>query len=244
MLLSAGAAAAVAAGLSACGSVIDREPDLVAGKEAFIERCGSCHVLNRAGSQGIQGPNLDTAFEQAIDEGIKRSTIEGVVARQIELPNPDPQVDPRTGKDLSAMPADLVTGKLVDDVAAYVASVSSREGEDSGRLASVGGGQAEGTAEAENGKLEIPADPSGQLIYEFADAMAPAGELAISSPNEASVDHNIALEGMGVDEVGPVVNNGGVSDIDVTVEKGEYTFYCSVPGHREQGMEGTLTIEG
>jgi uncharacterized cupredoxin-like copper-binding protein len=57
------------------------------------------------------------------------------------------------------------------------------------------------------------------------------------------VDHNIALEGSGVNEVGPVVNNGGVSTINVDVRAGEYQFFCSVPGHREAGMEGTLTVE-
>jgi uncharacterized cupredoxin-like copper-binding protein len=46
-----------------------------------------------------------------------------------------------------------------------------------------------------------------------------------------------------VNEEGPVVNNGGVSEIEVDVQPGEYTFYCSVPGHREGGMEGTLTVE-
>jgi uncharacterized cupredoxin-like copper-binding protein len=91
--------------------------------------------------------------------------------------------------------------------------------------------------------VTIPADPGGGTFYEFADATAPAGALDVRSPNESSVDHNIAIEGGGVDEVGPVVNNGGVSEIQVDVQAGEYAFYCSVPGHREGGMEGTLTVE-
>ena len=46
-----------------------------------------------------------------------------------------------------------------------------------------------------------------------------------------------------MDEVGPEVAGGGVSEIEVDLQPGEYTFYCSVPGHREGGMEGTLTVE-
>ena len=88
--------------------------------------------------------------------------------------------------------------------------------------------------------LEIPAAASGALYYVFADAdgAAPA-QLTIESPNESSVDHNIALEGNGVNEEGAVVKDGGVSEIEVDVEPGEYTFFCSVEGHREGGMEGT-----
>jgi plastocyanin len=141
------------------------------------------------------------------------------------------------------MPAAVVTGDDAEDVAAYVASAAGKPGEDTGALAQVGAGQAEGTSEAENGVLEMPADPNGGLFFEFADATAPPGRLKIESVNEASIDHNIALEGNGVNEEGPVVKDGGVSEIDVDVRPGEYTFYCSVEGHREGGMEGTLTVK-
>ena len=140
------------------------------------------------------------------------------------------------------MPAKLVTGDDAEDVAAYVAYATARGGEDTGALAEVGGGP-EGTAEAEGGVLEIPAAESGALYFAFAEATAPAGQLTIESPNDSSVDHNIALEGNGVNEEGPVVKDGGVSDIEVDLEPGEYTFYCSVEGHREGGMEGPLTVE-
>jgi plastocyanin len=237
-----GASIAVAGAIAGCG-VTDPGTDVVNGKELFVERCGACHVLARAGTTGVAGPSLDAAFERAREDGFGESTFEGIVRAQIAGPNRRPSKDPATGEELPVMPADLVTGEDAEDVAAYVATAAGRRGEDTGRLADVGAAQAEGTARAENGVLEIPADPGGSLTYEFADAEAPPGQLSIRSPNESSVDHNIALEGGGVDEVGPVVNNGGVSEIDVDVEAGEYAFYCSVPGHREAGMEGTLTVE-
>ena len=55
--------------------------------------------------------------------------------------------------------------------------------------------------------------------------------------------HNIAVEGNGVSEQGEVVQGGGVSEISFAAKPGTYTFYCSVPGHREGGMEGELTVQ-
>jgi len=236
------AIAAAAAGAGGC-NLADSGTNVVNGKQQFVEKCGSCHVLARAGTRGVVGPNLDSAFQRARADGFGESTFEGLIYAQIDSPNRNPSVDPATKRAQPVMPPDIVTGEDAEDVAAYVASAAGKPGEDSGQLAQVGAGQAEGTAEAENGVLEIPADPNGGVFYEFADATAPAGQLKIESPNEASIDHNIALEGNGVDETGDVVKDGGVSEIDVDLEPGEYQFYCSVEGHRESGMEGTLTVE-
>ena len=46
-----------------------------------------------------------------------------------------------------------------------------------------------------------------------------------------------------MNEEGPVVKDGGVSKVSADVQAGEYTFFCSVPGHREGGMEGKLTVK-
>ncbi len=238
-LLLAGIVAA-AAGAGGC-NLADSGTNQVNGKEQFVAKCSSCHVLARAGATGVVGPNLDQAFQRARKDGFGESTFEGIVHEQILHPNRNPQVDPVTRRR-TQMPAGLVTGEDAEDVAAYVAAVAGKPGEDTGSLAQVGGGP-EGTAEAENGVLQIPATPTGALYFEFADATAPAGQIKVESPNDSSVEHNIALEGNGVNEEGPVVSNGGVSEIDVDLEPGEYTFFCSVEGHREGGMEGKLTVE-
>ncbi len=96
---------------------------------------------------------------------------------------------------------------------------------------------------AKNGKLEMPADPNGQLAYVSKKATAPAGKLEIDSKNAATIPHDIVLEGNGVNEKGPVVKGGGVSKITADLKPGTYTYYCSVPGHREGGMEGKLTVK-
>jgi plastocyanin len=233
------AGASLTAALSACGTdSVPADTDLIAGKQAFVKSCGSCHTLNRAGTKGTQGPNLDEAFRRSFQDGLGRDTVRGVVYQQINHPA-------RLSQDSPAyMPPKLVEGKLARDVSAYVASVASLPGKDAGRLGSaVAAAGAGKPVSAKNGVLLMPADPNGQLAYVTKVATAPEGTLAIESKNASSTPHDIALEGNGVDEKGETVSNGGVSKISATLKPGEYTYYCSVPGHREGGMQGKLTVK-
>jgi uncharacterized cupredoxin-like copper-binding protein len=238
-LLGLAACGVLAGGLSACeNDNIDKNADLTGGKKAFAEKCGACHVLGRADTKGTQGPNLDEAFRQPLRDGFGRDTIRGVVFDQIRHPAKVPKSSP------SYMPPKLVTGKRASDVAAYVASVVSRPGKDTGKLATAV--QAAGAGKpvaAKAGVLSLPADPTGQLAYVTKVATAPAGSLEIDSKNAASIPHDIAIEGNGVDEKGAEVQNGGTSKVKVTLKPGKYQFYCTVAGHREGGMEGTLTVK-
>jgi plastocyanin len=241
----AGAGLAMLAGATGCGG-FSRGDDLIAGKRAFVAKCGSCHTLSRAGTTGVTGPNLDEAFDRAIQDGIKRSTIKGVVHRQIEQPNRRPELNALDLKDRNPgplMPANIVKGGVASDVAAYVAFASAKPGKDAGRLGEVGARKATATTSAKNGTLDIPVDPSGALAYAFASATAPAGALTVDSKNPTGTPHDIAIEGNGVNEHGPVVQNGGTSTFKVTLKPGSYTFYCTVPGHREGGMVGKLTVK-
>jgi plastocyanin len=206
----------------------------VNGKKLFIGKatCGSCHALQRAGTKGNQGPNLDAAFENARQKGFGDSVIEGVVNDQIQIP--------RRG---SIMPADLVSGNDRRDVAAYVASVAGKPGQDTGLLASVGGNQnANKVAVEKAGKLTIPADPSGALAFLFGKATAKPGPVSIDMPNQSPIQHNIAITGP-VSAKGPVVGKGGDSAFQATLKPGTYTFLCDVPGHAAAGMKGTLTVK-
>jgi plastocyanin len=228
--------------LSGCG-VTNGGSNVVNGKQQFVAKCGSCHILARAGTKGVTGPNLDMAFARARQDGFGSTTFEGIVHRQIGQPARRAQVDPVTDKVLPLMPANLVTGEDARDVAAYVADAAAKGGKDAGALAQIGAAQAKGTAKAKGGKLTIPADPGGALAYQFANAESPAGALEVDSPNKSSTDHNIAIEGGGVNEAGQIVKDGGVSKVNVTVKAGKYQFFCTVPGHRQAGMEGTLTVK-
>lgn len=225
--------------LSAGCSLKEKEPDTVAGKKLFVERCGSCHTLSRAETKGTTGPNLDQAFVRALRDGMGRDGVEAAVRNQITHPARLSKKNP------VYMPPNLVEGDSVDDVAAYVADATAKAGKDTGLLADAvkpaGSGK---PAVEQNGELTIPA--TAQLAYETNKATAKPGPVDIKSPNPSGTPHNIALEGPGVtggSAAGKVVSNGGASEIKVTLQKGEYKFFCTVPGHREGGMEGTLTVE-
>ncbi len=147
---------------------------------------------------------------------------------------------PRRG---SIMPANLVTGDNRRDVAAYVASVAGKPGQDTGLLASVGGNQnANKVAVEQGGKLTIPADPSGALAYLFGKATAKAGPITISMPNQSPIQHNISITGP-VSGKGAIVGHGATSSFQVTLKPGTYQFLCDVPGHAAGGMKGTLTVK-
>jgi plastocyanin len=233
--------ALAAATLSGC-SLKNSGTDLANGKEKFVAECGTCHTLARANSKGVTGPNLDEAFARSREDGMPDSTFQGVVERQILNPNINAQIDPQTGKPLPLMPAKLVTGSDARDVAAYVAQSVAEPGKDTGRLAQVGAQEAKGTAKAQNGTLDIPVAAAG-LSYQYKDAEAPAGQITIVSKNPQTQDHNIAIDGNGVDEKGPVVKGGADSKVSLDLKPGTYSFYCSVDGHRQAGMEGKLTVK-
>jgi mono/diheme cytochrome c family protein len=123
-LLATLAIAAAALPLAACGR---DENDLSNGKALFVQECGSCHILGRAGTQGRTGPDLDAAFRTALADGMNRETVQGIVHDQI--------LNPRGN---SAMPAKIFTGENAEDVAAYVGFAAARTGEDEGALAQAG----------------------------------------------------------------------------------------------------------
>jgi len=111
-------ALAVGVALAGCGG----GADTTRGRQLFISRCGTCHVLAQAATSGTQGPNLDAAFADARAAGMDADTIEGIVKFQVENPRPS------TPNPNVSMPADLVSGQDLDDVAAYVGSVAGVPG--------------------------------------------------------------------------------------------------------------------
>jgi len=92
--------------------------------------------------------------------------------------------------------------------------------------------------------VEFEADPSGELAYTTTEASAEAGKVTIDFKNPQSLTHDVAIESSGGEEAGKTELIGeGETSTTVNLKPGQYTFYCSVPGHREAGMEGTLTVK-
>jgi cbb3-type cytochrome c oxidase subunit III len=134
------AALAVVAAVAAagCGSAgtggLSTGGDPEQGKALFKEKCGGCHTLAAAGTNGQVGPNLDAAFGPDRKQGFENSSIQQVVAGQIKFPT----TQPSTGAP--GMPANLVTGGDVDNVAAFVAKCAGNTDDES--CAPPGGGEA------------------------------------------------------------------------------------------------------
>lgn len=107
----------------------------------------------------------------------------------------------------------------------------------------------EGEKEAEGGTagaatVDFEADPSGALSYTSDTAESGAGKVTVNFTNSSPVPHDVAIE----DEAGETVAETEVlaegSDSATTdLKPGEYKFFCTVPGHRQGGMEGTLTVK-
>jgi mono/diheme cytochrome c family protein/plastocyanin len=222
------AIAALAAGalvLSACGR---DNADLVNGKTLFTSRCGSCHTMARAGSKGTQGPNLDAAFVTPRKDGINSNTIRGIAKHQIAYP--------RRG---SIMPANLVKGQDAVDVAAYVGYAAGKPGKDPFEArAPAGGGK---PVVLKGGKGTIAAVDGTQ--FSATKATGTAGPVTLAMPNRSPLVHDIAIKGGGVNKAGKRVPQGGTSTVSAVLKAGSYTFYCTVPGHEQAGMKGTLTIK-
>ena len=128
-LCAALAATALLSAGCGTGGITKGAADKANGKELFVQKCGSCHTLADAGTQGTIGPNLDDAFSGPRRQGFKESSIRNVVHDQILFPVTKPtgfQAGPNGSEQpVQGMPADLVTGDDAKDVAAYVASVAA-----------------------------------------------------------------------------------------------------------------------
>jgi plastocyanin len=118
------------------------------------------------------------------------------------------------------------------------------------------GGESTGGAAAESGKSEsggsaggsstvkFEADPGGELAYTTTEATAKAGKVTVDFTNPQQLTHNVAIENSKGEKVGETeLIAGGSDSTTVNLEPGTYHFFCTVPGHREAGMEGTLTVK-
>jgi plastocyanin len=126
-----------------------------------------------------------------------------------------------------------------------------KEEEPVGEVQGSKGGEAEGSTGGEAGAskggggettLQLSADPAA-IAYDKTSLSAKPGKVTIDFDNPAPLEHNVVIEADGKELAGfePIVE--GEEELTAELEPGTYTFFCSVPGHREAGMEGTLTVK-
>lgn len=104
--------------------------------------------------------------------------------------------------------------------------------------------EAEGRTDGSASAFDVEADPSGALAFTTDSAEAKAGEVTVNFTNSSPVPHDVRIEDPGGEDIGgtEVITESSES-AEVEMKPGKYTFFCSVPGHRQGGMEGTLTVK-
>ena len=128
---------------------------------------------------------------------------------------------------------------------------AAKPGNDTGLLASAVAAPGAGKPAVENaGKLQIDANPEGQLAYQSSTATATAGPVTVTMGNMSGVSHNIAVEpgaGGATAKGSPLGASSfiskGTTSVTLNLKPGTYTFFCQVAGHRAAGMYGTLTVK-
>jgi plastocyanin len=126
---------------------------------------------------------------------------------------------------VGAISSAIITGALEEE--------EGEEAEAGEREERAGGGR----------ELRLSADPGGAFRFDKRSLESGPGRVTLVMENPSSIPHNVSIDGGGVDEEGNTVQQGGTSTVSATLRPGRYEFYCSVPGHRQGGMEGQLTIE-
>ena len=92
--------------------------------------------------------------------------------------------------------------------------------------------------------VDLAANPEGQLKYDKSAITVKAGKVNIVFTNMAPLEHNLNVESSARNnEGGTPTFKGGTRTLSVTLKAGKYKFFCSVPGHRAAGMEGTITVQ-
>ncbi len=92
--------------------------------------------------------------------------------------------------------------------------------------------------------LSLEANPEGQLKYNTTSLTANAGKVSIDMTNMSSLAHNVTVESSSGTILGATPTfQGGSKTLTLNLKPGTYKFFCTVPGHRQAGMEGTLTVK-
>ncbi|HET7588712.1 MAG TPA: plastocyanin/azurin family copper-binding protein [Solirubrobacterales bacterium] len=117
---------------------------------------------------------------------------------------------------------------------------------------SVQGEEPVGPTEGETGKKESGGGASTTLDLEASETAlafdttkltAKAGQVTIDFNNPSAIPHNVVIEQNGKEISGFEPIAEGEESETADLKPGTYTFFCSVPGHRQAGMEGTLVVK-
>jgi plastocyanin len=90
--------------------------------------------------------------------------------------------------------------------------------------------------------LKLAADPT-TIAFDTTKLSAKSGKVTIDFDNPSALEHNVAIEQNGKQIAISETIAEGETSVNAELEPGTYTFLCTVPGHAEAGMQGTLTVK-
>jgi len=121
---------------------------------------------------------------------------------------------------------------------------SNESGGGAEKPAEEAGGSGGGGGEAGGSIVKLAAASGTELAYTTKEASANAGQVSIEFENPQALQHDVTVEDSGGKVLGATeLVSEGSATATVNLKPGTYTFFCSVPGHRDAGMEGTLTVK-
>jgi plastocyanin len=136
---------------------------------------------------------------------------------------------------------------MVAVAALAVLGLAACGGGDNNETTSAAAAPATTTAPAGGGggsTVDISTPSGGTLAFDQKDVSAKAGNVTIDFDNKQALQHDVKVEDSSGKELGGTdLVSSGTATATVDLTPGTYTFFCSVPGHREAGMEGTLTVK-
>ncbi len=189
--------------VSGCGTT---SADPARGRTLFINKCGVCHAMAEAGTTAEVGPDLDAAFAAAREVGEDSDTIEGVVEAQVEFPRPN------NGNPANSMPADIVTGQDLHDVAAYVGEWAGVPGAEPPKVE--GGPGAQVFAFDFGGSIRAAALAMGGDWHDLGGGLTDAAQTSVNLQPLARV-HDLAERGWAADWIGASIDGINLPDCNV-----------------------------
>ena len=272
VLLTIVAAIAVAGLTTACGTEkIAVAPDNPNhnGAVLFNQRCSGCHTLSYAATHGsaanvrtreiVNGPNFDQRCERPVTRvlyAIQNGGFSGAImpqnvvvgAQAIEVARFVATYAGRQAKVAPGVPTcqqqPIGTIPNFSATAPTPTPTTPTTPTTTTPPTTTPTTTTPSTSAGAGSTIDEAADPSGQLKFTNSALTAKAGKVTINFTNKSPLPHNMTIQ-QGTN--GPVVGatptfTGGTKKLSVTLKPGTYTFYCTVPGHRQAGMQGTLTV--
>jgi plastocyanin/mono/diheme cytochrome c family protein len=219
---------------------------------------GNCTRVLNAVNGGLNG-----RMPKGILQGDQATEVANFVARNVNYLGVAPPTSGKPAEPITAASTKCVTtapsstgsgppastgstGSGQPTSASSASSGSSGGGSTSGGGGSgaSGGGSGSTAGAAKGGTVAISADPTGQLKFEQSTVTTNSGPVKIDFTNKSPVGHDVKIQdSSGKDLGGTDLVTGGTATATVGLQPGSYTFYCSVPGHEEAGMKGTLVVK-